>query len=475
MRSHYTEQENAQKCLDIILNYSKQSKKYDTFFAHPQTMLKDDLKRDFGSKTNYVQRQEPKSTDERNKGWSFQSIDTINSSEMINDFINKYICLDNGHVSSNSNTITLNPNECVRLKAGGSALSKAKSPNKGGGRRQSINQSTLLSPEDPSNATAVADTNAQIRSPDRSTEIIYESSGLRGKYTMASNDNVGRSGEVLDREQYDPIGKKVALYEKEDSKESNMRFPLWSLLKTKIADENVDDNSNNRNPADSRNESLAFNEYAEPKVESATGPPQNADLNDTRHISFASQPQSFEITNNSMDSVLNDDDADDTDKKCETVIRRKVNILEFDRIFKAELKRRRGVSSMVNRVKITHDAINNVHLEPTSGVKAALIHSAVSGLPHDIPLTEDYELMNAIDKFIQADNACKFEEALRAAEIAAKLAPPGYEEEAAASAVRQFQYQCDEKEDLNSMPLDGKKKPIEIVAYVGSTKHKNIG
>lgn len=518
------EQENAQKSLDIILNYSKKSNKHEDYVAHPQTMLKDDLKRDFGCKTDDVHRQDRttivKRIDEDYRQ-SLGSIKSIKSSE-INDFINKYICFDNSNEDSNTNTITLNPNEYVRLKAGGSVVSKLignDCPDREYENREQhvcpkINKnsepSTIGSKGENSNRTANSE-EARLPHNIYRTRILDENSEPREKVKTSTNYNQRLLGESLEPRQNVTIENRGSNNPKVERKnsESYLSFgPLRSLLKTRVSD------SDRRGPSGQTIDSSEMKHisFATNNTESNNPPEetidpestlpfdpsrrfqktrgldndrgglsnQNIDPSEMKHISFASEPQSFEIVDDNMYLGSNDEVDDDikgSDKRssprCATANRPKMNILEFDRIFKAELKKRHGgISNFTHSVKITPDTINNIQLEPSSSVKSALIHSAVTGLPNDIPLTEDYELMNAIDKFIQADNACKFEEALKAAEIAAKMAPAGYEEEAAASAARFYQYQFDQRDNLNSILLDGKKKPIEIVAYLGSTNSR---
>nr|CAD7604205.1 unnamed protein product [Timema genevievae] len=83
----------------------------------------------------------------------------------------------------------------------------------------------------------------------------------------------------------------------------------------------------------------------------------------------------------------------------------------------------------------------------------------------------DSQFIEAVDKLIQAEQASRFQGAVRAAEAAAAAAPPELAEEAAAAGARE--YQTDVVETI-CRKLPGE-RPIQLVGYIGVTRpQKNI-
>ncbi|KAI5709874.1 hypothetical protein M8J76_002569 [Diaphorina citri] len=442
---NYTAKENAKKCLDIILKYSKTVKKNKEYIAHPQSMLKDDLKREFGCKTD-----DADGRDRRMTGkimGNDESIPSIKSKE-INDFIEKYICYDSLNQSSNTNIITLNHDEFIRLKAGGSAMSKPDDNDNENNRtnRKSMKRQVIVE----------SCSGGQIKLKNTQVEVGTQNNN---GFSLQSNNK--------DNEKFVPCN--VQSFDKDNNQ-------MQELKMNKYRDMNEMSLAINRKEmkdsyTEGKMDQLSRRKTSLLRMKS----PNNSESASNKHISFATKNELFEISSDKLKSDYSTGVNDREGSSQRRGTKTKLTIVEFDNIFNTELKKRRGRVSNANAAQsgLRHNpcSTSHIHLEPTSTVKTTLIHSAVTGLPNDILFNEDYELMNAIDKFIQAENACKFEEALRAAEIAAKLAPPGYEEEAAASAARNYQFQCDKLENFNTIQIDKKKKPIEIISYVGSTNN----
>lgn len=451
--SMYTSKENAQKNLEIILNYSKNANKNKDCIGHPQSMLKDDLKRELGCKTyNVDKRYEPMNREFTNGG----SIPSINSVE-INEFIDKYICQDKVNHNSNTNIITLNPDEVVRMKAGGPILSKQRkrhSKRNENGKNTKNDKCKEARTENVRNEKAGPSNNDKADSVTKQKLIRMKVPVFHGpcckampgqQNLIAEKNNTEKEQDFMQNSLMD------AAIDKFDNKSREQEFFQKSLMSSAIE---------------------KFDKHLE--LEKHNASESYTSKSSDKHISFAAAPLYVDNSSGNTTEDATDKEGkvkEGTKMSCKPT-KSKLTITEFDRIFNAELKKRRAKSNRDSALSTscnTNCPMDHIRIEPASTVKASLIHSVVTVLPNDIIFTKDYDLMNAIDKFIQAENACKFEEALRAAEVAAKLAPPGFEEEAAASAARNYQFYSNNQDNYHSLPLDRKKKPIEIVAYVGST------